>query len=79
MKISVHLHTTLQKASAGGLIREMEMVIGEGSTLNDLIGLLELEVDDEQTLFVVQGQISERSRILEDRDVVHFIPAISGG
>lgn len=79
MRVLVHLHTTLQKASSKGPIRELEVDLVEGATLSDLIELLKLEIDDEQTLCVVQGQLSERSKVLADQDIVHFIPAISGG
>lgn len=79
MKVSVHLHTTLQKVSPTGPVRELEVELAEGATLNDLIALLKLEINDEHTLCVVQGQIAERTQILSDKDIVHFIPAISGG
>ena len=79
MRIIVHLHTILQKSTSKGLIRKLEVELETGATLNDLIEYLNLEVDEDDTLFVVQGQIVEREQGLSEGDEVHFIPAISGG
>jgi molybdopterin converting factor small subunit len=79
VKVQVHLHTILQKSTPEGMIRKFEVEIENGATLGDLVALLELSADDENTLFVVQGQISTMNCELVHGDVVHCIPAISGG
>ncbi len=48
-------------------------------TLGELVSRLGVQVDPEQTLLVVNGQIAEMTTELSDGDEVHLIPAISGG
>lgn len=79
MKVLVHLHTTLQKVTSDGLIRQLEVELEPGATLDDLIAFLNLGVDEAHTLLVIQGQIAEGGQVLSDGDEVHFMPAISGG
>lgn len=79
MRVRVHLHTILQKSTPDGVVRELEVELEDLATLGDLVALLGLSVDDENTLFVVQGQISNLNYELAHGDVVHCIPAISGG
>ena len=79
MRVRVHLHTILQKVTPNGTVRELEVELEDTATLGDLLALLELSVDDANTLLVVQGQICNLNCRLVHGDVVHFIPAISGG
>jgi hypothetical protein len=79
VKVIAHLHTTLQKETPEGFIRVFPAELGSEARVIDLINQLELVVDEENTLFVIRGQIVEKERSLSEGDEVHFIPAISGG
>jgi len=79
VKVKVHLHTIYQKITPQGPIRELEVDLERGSTLDNLMALLNLDIDEANTLFVIQGQIVEKEMKLSEGDEVHFIPAISGG
>ena len=75
MIIVVHLHTILQRGGHNRL--EIEMPIG--STIGDLISLLEIELSLEDIILVVNNHTADIDQILKEQDVVHLIPAISGG
>jgi molybdopterin converting factor small subunit len=77
--VFVHLHTTLQIETPEGLVRNLSIEIDDGARLIDLVDILGIEADEAHTLFVVQGQIADLDHRLAEGDVVHFIPAISGG
>lgn len=79
MNIIVHLHTTLQRQTATGLINRLEVVLPPEGTLADLVANLAFELDLENTLVVVNGHRIEPAQPLADGDQVHLIPAISGG
>jgi molybdopterin converting factor small subunit len=79
MLLDVHLHTTLQIQTPQGLIRNLQVELPQGSTLQALIDHLGVKVDAEETLLVVNGRITEPDRVLVAGDEVHLIPAISGG
>jgi molybdopterin converting factor small subunit len=79
VKVIAHLHTTLQKETPEGFIRVLPAELSSEARVIDLINQLELVVDEENTLFVIRGNIVEKEQILSEGDEVHFIPAISGG
>jgi len=79
VKVIAHLHTTLQKETPDGFIRILSAELGADGRVIDLINQLDLIVDEENTLFVIRGQIVEKEQRLSEGDEVHFIPAISGG
>jgi molybdopterin converting factor small subunit len=79
VKVIAHLHTTLQKETPEGFVRVLPAELGTEARVVDLINQLELVVDEENTLFVIRGQIVEKEKRLSEGDEVHFIPAISGG
>ena len=79
MKVTLHLHTTLQQPSPAGPVGRLEVTLPTGSSLADLLSSQEIELDEENTLLVVNGRLAEMSQLLADGDVVHLIPAISGG
>ena len=75
MIIVVHLHTILQRGGHNRL--EIEMPIG--STIGDLISLLDIELSLEDVILVVNNHTADIDQILKEQDIVHLIPAISGG
>ncbi len=79
MQLIVHLHTLLQIPSENGLVNRLTLSGQPGMTLGELVSRLGVQVDPEQTLLVVNGQIAEMTTELSDGDEVHLIPAISGG
>ncbi len=79
MKIEVNLHTTLQRQTPRGLQRCVDLDLPEGSTLHDILGMLEIQFDPENLLLVVNGKVAEQSYKLAEGDKVSLIPAMSGG
>jgi len=79
LHITIHLHTTLQRSSPQGLIRQLEVEVSPGDTLRDLCARLGIAVDEENTLLVVNHCNVGPDQVLSDGDDVHLIPAISGG
>jgi sulfur carrier protein ThiS len=79
MIVNLHLHTLLQRPSPNGLIRELEVELPPGATLEDLLKREGIVVDDENFLLVVNNRNVELDQVLKDGDDVDLIPAISGG
>ena len=79
MTITVHLHTTLQRRTARGPVRRLDLALPPGSTLAELLSQLDVRSDDETVLFVVNGRQAGPGYVLRDGDEVNLIPAISGG
>ena len=79
MHVEVHLHTLLQRQTPEGLARRVDVELLDGSSLLNLLSSLQIEIAPEHLLFVVNGRIADVERELQDGDVVHLIPALSGG
>ena len=79
MIVSVHLHSTLQRQTSQGLLRQMQVELPEGSSLAELMRRMEIIADPDDLLLVVNGRVAETNQVIFDNDEVHFIPAISGG
>ncbi len=79
MKVTVHLHTILQRQTPEGPQRRMDVALLSGSTLADLIEDLGIEMPLEGMLLVVNGRTAPSNHILNEGDQVHLMPAISGG
>lgn len=75
MIIVVHLHTILQQGGHNHL--EIEMPVG--STIGELMSRLDIELNLEDIIIAVNNRTANIDQILQEQDVVHFIPAISGG
>ena len=75
----MHLHATLQRLTAAGAVRDLQVDLPALSTLADLLRIMELRPDLKATLLVVNGRTAEASQVLEEGDQVHLIPAIAGG
>jgi len=79
LQIEVHLHTTLARQTPQGYVSRLEVALPPGSTLADLAARLGVEISAENTLLVVNGRMAETGQALAEGDVVHLIPALSGG
>jgi sulfur carrier protein ThiS len=79
MKIEVYFHTTLQRQTPQGLLRQTTLELPSGSTMEDLLRLLELELDPEHLLLVVDGKVADEQHVLVEGEKVSLIPAMSGG
>lgn len=77
--IEVHLHTILQQETPKGVINRVELDLAEGSMLGDVLQMLEITLDPDSLLFVLNGRMADVDCILTPGDVVHLMPAISGG
>jgi len=79
MEIVVQLHTILQITSANGLIRKINYQLDANATVSDLITRLNLSLSPNEILIVINGQVVEMYTVIHDGDIIHLIPAISGG
>lgn len=79
MTITVYLHTILQKRTAEGVERSLELSIPVGSKVEDVLARLEIKIDPDDLLITVNGQVADESQVLNPGDRVDLIPAISGG
>jgi molybdopterin converting factor small subunit len=79
MRVTVHLHTLLQRQSPQGPVRRLEVTLPPAGTLRDLLEELDITLPEDALLVVVNGRQVETPRPLADGDEVHLIPALSGG
>jgi sulfur carrier protein ThiS len=79
VKVTAHLHTTLQRQTPEGLIRRLDLQLPGNSRVNDLLALLEIKFPPESLMLAVNGRVADADQILEDGDQVNIMPAISGG
>ncbi|HEY2381408.1 MAG TPA: MoaD/ThiS family protein [Terriglobia bacterium] len=79
MIVNLHLHTLLQRPSPNGLIRQLEVELPPGATLEELLTREGIVIDSENYLLVVNSRNVEPDQVLKDGDEVDLIPAISGG
>jgi molybdopterin converting factor small subunit len=79
MKVEVNLHTTLQRQTPQGTQRCVDLELPEGSTLEELLVVLEIRLEPENLLLVVNGKVADDAYRLADGDHVSLIPAMSGG
>lgn len=79
MVVEIHLHTILQLNTETGVIRKVSLVIPPGSTLAEVLLKLEIQLPEEGLLLVVNGRTADNKSQLSDGDIIHIIPALSGG
>lgn len=79
MVITVHLHTILQRETAAGRQRQVDLDLPPGSTVADVMAALEVKLPVDALLLLVNGRHAEPETILRASDQVHLIPALSGG
>jgi molybdopterin converting factor small subunit len=79
MRVTVHLHTILQRPSPEGLQRVIEVELPAGATLAQLIDVLEIELPMDAVLTAVNGRTAGLECALANGDQVRIMPAMSGG
>ena len=79
MKIEVHLHTILQQQTSGGAIDKILVNLPTGSTVSDLLSNLNIKLSPKSLLLAVNGRVADEDQVLVNKDIVHLMPAISGG
>ncbi len=79
MKVTVHLHTILQRQTPEGLIRRLEVELPGGSRVADLLTTLAINFPEEALLLAVNRRVANGATLLQDGDQVNIMPAISGG
>jgi sulfur carrier protein ThiS len=79
VKVTVNLHTILQRQTPDALLSRLEVEIASGSSLADLVHYLEVDLDPEHLLLAVNGRVASMEQTLQDGDQVNLMPAISGG
>lgn len=79
MRVTVHLHTILQRKTPAGIQRKLELELAPGASLQELIEILEIELPLEALLLAVNGRIAEPDHRLVNDDEVRIMPALSGG
>jgi len=79
MRITVHLHSILQRKTPEGMLRRLEVEMPEGSTILDLIKQVEIEIDPEYLLLALNGRVARLELVMKDGDKVHLMMPISGG
>ena len=79
MVVKVCLHTTLQRRTAAGPVRHLELELPAAATLADLLAALDIRGDLKGLLLVVNGRTADPRQELKEADDVHLIPALSGG
>ena len=79
MKVSVYLHTILARQTPEGEVRRLELELPPGSSVADVLQLLQTPLRDDQIMLVVNGVMVDEGHLLKDGDRVNLMPAISGG
>jgi len=79
MRVTVHLHTLLQRKTPEGMLRRLEMTLSPASTLGDLLRTLDITPEGDAILLVVNGRQVDVTQPLAEGDEIHLIPALSGG
>ncbi len=79
ISVQVHLHTILQRESSSGTINRLDLNLAEGTTISQLLALLDIRLDPDALLLALNGLMADLDSTLASGDVVHLMPAISGG
>ncbi len=77
--VEVYLHTILQRQTALGRQKQLQVSLPSGSTMGDLIRSLQIELEPDHMLLVVNGKVVELEHELRDGDRINLMPALSGG
>jgi sulfur carrier protein ThiS len=77
--VEIHLHTVLQRPSENKMIRQITLTLPPGATLAEVLSELDIKYSDDGLLLVINGRLVDKESSLEDGDIIHLIPALSGG
>ena len=78
MRIDVRLYTILRHRPDGQILGRLSLELREGSTVADLLHMLEV-ADDLAIVISVNDEQADPSTVLTDGDRVELIPAVAGG
>jgi len=78
MRIDVRLYTILRHRPDGQILGRLSLELREGSTVADLLRMLEV-ADDLAIVISVNDEQADPSTVLTDGDRVELIPAVAGG
>jgi sulfur carrier protein ThiS len=79
MVVTVYLHTGLQRQTADGPQRQMDVTLLSGSTLAHLLQDLGLDLAAGPIMSQVNGRIAESTKILEQGDQIDLMPVTPEG
>lgn len=79
IRVTVHLHTILQRTTLEGTQRKVVMELQDNARANDLYELLKIELHPDAVILAVNGRIAAPDQLLMDGDHVRIMPAMSGG
>ena len=77
--VEVYLHTILQRNTAKGLQKQIQVNLPSDSNMADLLRSLNIDLDPDHMLLVVNGKVVELDHTLRDGDKINLMPALSGG
>ncbi len=79
IRVVVQLHTIAQKKTKNGRIDKINLEISNGSTILDIIERVDIPLKFEDLLVVIEQKTVAADYQPQDGDIIHIIPAISGG
>ena len=79
MVVEVHLHTTLQRVTEKGKVRKLRLTLQPDTLLEEVLKELDIQLPADGLIMIVNGCIAETMKRLNDGDIIHLIPALSGG
>jgi len=79
VKVTVRLHTILQRQTPEGLVRLVELELPQGGCVGDVLSSLEITMPPETLILAVNGRVADIDQPLAEGDQVNLMPAISGG
>jgi sulfur carrier protein ThiS len=75
--VSVRLYSILRQRD-GRIVDRLELEVSPGSTVSDVLRLLDVPYELELVL-AVNDQVSSETAVLQDHDRLSIIPAVAGG
>jgi molybdopterin converting factor small subunit len=79
IKVTVRLHTILQRQLADGPVTRLELSLPVNSDIKDLLLVADVKLPLDSLLILVNRKLVEPEYVLKDGDIVNLMPAISGG
>lgn len=77
--IELHLHTILQLKTEAGSVRKVLVELPPGATLAAVLEQFNIQLPIDGLILIVNGRVASVTDLLNNEDIVHIIPALSGG